>query len=245
MKASIDLVLNSKAAKDLAKKELLETVEKKDQIGKYLRSVRIDSKIVAHYFSSSISGYDGWEWEVVMARPSLSKEITIYSSTLVAGENAIKQPKWVPWAERIRPSDVQTWDALDYQKDDPTLVYSGLPHTNIDNIEKLALWRERVISPYGKRATCKRWMSGKAGLKSKTKKAAKNICTSCGFFVPLSGQLGQGFGACSNAFSPNDGTVVAINNGCGAHSETSVPLGQKYLSIGKLFFQDTDVKMNL
>jgi hypothetical protein len=245
MKASIDIVLNSKAAKDLAKKELLDFVDDKEQIGKHLRSERIDSKIVAHYFESNLTGYSGWEWEVVISRPSLSKEITVYSTALVVGKNAIRAPKWVPWAERIKPSDVQIWDALAYQKNDSNLVHSGMPHTNIDSIEKLALWRERVISPIGKRETCKRWITSRPGPHSKTKKVAKDICASCGYFVPLSGDLGQGFGACTNAFSPNDANVVAINNGCGSHSETSVPLGAKYFTVGKLYFQDSAVKMNL
>jgi hypothetical protein len=42
---------------------------------------------------------------------------------------------------------------------------------------------------------------------------------SCGFFVPLSGDLGQMFGACANAYAPDDGRVVSADHGCGAHSE--------------------------
>jgi hypothetical protein len=42
---------------------------------------------------------------------------------------------------------------------------------------------------------------------------------SCGFFVPLSGSLGRVFGACGNAYAPDDGRVVSADHGCGAHSE--------------------------
>jgi hypothetical protein len=42
---------------------------------------------------------------------------------------------------------------------------------------------------------------------------------SCGFFVSLSGSLGRLFGACGNAFAPDDGRVVSADHGCGAHSE--------------------------
>jgi hypothetical protein len=42
---------------------------------------------------------------------------------------------------------------------------------------------------------------------------------SCGFFVPLSGGLGRLFGVCGNAFAPDDGRVVSVDHGCGAHSE--------------------------
>lgn len=245
MKKSIDVVLNGKKARDLAKKEVLEAAQDKNKVGKHLGVLKIDSRIASHRFEAFITGYEGWEWEVIIARPSVSKELTVYSTTLVAGEKAIVPPLWVPWAERILPSDVQTWDALAYQSNDSKLVHSGLPHTDINNIEKLALWRERILSPYGKTETTKRWMKNRVGPRSKTKKIAKDICINCGYFVPLSGCLGQGFGACTNAFSPNDGNVVSINNGCGSHSETSVPQGAKYISKSKLFFQDNDVKMNL
>ena len=49
--------------------------------------------------------------------------------------------------------------------------------------------------------------------------AAPAQCVSCGFFVPLSGELGRFFGACANAYAPDDGRVVSADHGCGAHSE--------------------------
>jgi hypothetical protein len=44
-------------------------------------------------------------------------------------------------------------------------------------------------------------------------------CGTCGFLIVLGGALGQAFGVCANAFAPADGRVVALNYGCGAHSE--------------------------
>ncbi|MDR3128586.1 MAG: DUF3027 domain-containing protein [Bifidobacteriaceae bacterium] len=245
MKKSIDIVLNSKKAKILANRSAVDCAQDKSQVGSYLESFKIDTRIVSHHFEAHVIGYGGWVWEIIMSRPHLSKELIIYSTNLVAGKDSIVPPVWVPWVDRILPSDVQTWDALAYKPNDTNLVHSGLPRTDITDIEKLALWRTRVISPIGKNATIKRWLKSRVGSRSKTKKIAKNICINCGYFVPLSGQLGQGFGACSNAFSPNDGSVVSINNGCGSHSETSVPLGVKYISKGKLFFQDNDLEMKL
>ena len=37
--------------------------------------------------------------------------------------------------------------------------------------------------------------------------------------MPLSGELGRLFGACANAYAPDDGRVVSADHGCGAHSE--------------------------
>ena len=37
--------------------------------------------------------------------------------------------------------------------------------------------------------------------------------------VRLSGPLGSVFGVCANEFAPDDGKVVAVDHGCGAHSD--------------------------
>ena len=41
----------------------------------------------------------------------------------------------------------------------------------------------------------------------------------CGFLVPLGGPLGRVFGVCANEYAPDDGRVVSLDHGCGAHSE--------------------------
>jgi hypothetical protein len=40
--------------------------------------------------------------------------------------------------------------------------------------------------------------------------------------VPLAGSLRQLFGVCANEYAPDDGKVVAVDHGCGAHSEAVV-----------------------
>ena len=41
----------------------------------------------------------------------------------------------------------------------------------------------------------------------------------CGFLVPMAGSLGRVFGVCANEYAPDDGRVVSLDHGCGAHSE--------------------------
>ena len=53
--------------------------------------------------------------------------------------------------------------------------------------------------------------------------AASKPCRTCGFLVPVSGPLGGLFGVCANGMAPDDGRVVALDHGCGAHSEVAVP----------------------
>jgi hypothetical protein len=53
-------------------------------------------------------------------------------------------------------------------------------------------------------------------------KQAPGRCLDCAFRLPLAGGLSALFGVCANAFAPDDGKVVALDHGCGAHSETAV-----------------------
>ncbi len=52
--------------------------------------------------------------------------------------------------------------------------------------------------------------------------AASAPCSTCGFLLLLAGSLRTEFGVCANEWSPDDGRVVSMDHGCGAHSETNV-----------------------
>jgi hypothetical protein len=39
--------------------------------------------------------------------------------------------------------------------------------------------------------------------------------------VLINGALGHLFGVCANALAPDDGRVVSLDHGCGAHSEAA------------------------
>ena len=79
--------------------------------------------------------------------------------------------------------------------------------------------RARVLSPIGRDDTALRWYTSEHGPKTPLAHAAPGLCAGCGFFVRLAGPLGQVFGVCANAYAPDDGRVVSVDHGCGAHSE--------------------------
>lgn len=79
--------------------------------------------------------------------------------------------------------------------------------------------RARVLSAIGRDDTALRWYTSEHGPKTPLAHAAPGLCAGCGFFVRLAGPLGQVFGVCGNAYAPDDGRVVAVDHGCGAHSE--------------------------
>jgi Protein of unknown function (DUF3027) len=80
--------------------------------------------------------------------------------------------------------------------------------------------RSRVLSAIGRDEAAIRWYSGEHGPRSPLAHAAPGPCLTCGFLVPLGGPLGRVFGVCANEYAPDDGRVVSLDHGCGAHSET-------------------------
>jgi hypothetical protein len=83
---------------------------------------------------------------------------------------------------------------------------------------ELGLGRERVLSALGRQEAAERWLAGSGGPNTEIARLAPDVCETCAFFVRLQGNLGVLFGACANAYSPSDGSVVSIDHGCGAHS---------------------------
>jgi hypothetical protein len=85
--------------------------------------------------------------------------------------------------------------------------------------------RARVLSAIGRDETALRWYSSEHGPRSPLAHAAPGPCMTCGFLVPLGGSLGRVFGVCANEYAPDDGRVVSLDHGCGAHSEAVTPSG--------------------
>jgi Protein of unknown function (DUF3027) len=79
--------------------------------------------------------------------------------------------------------------------------------------------RSRVLSAIGRDTTALRWYSSEHGPGTPLARAAPGPCVTCGFLTPLAGPLGRVFGVCANEYAPDDGRVVSLDHGCGAHSE--------------------------
>lgn len=81
--------------------------------------------------------------------------------------------------------------------------------------------RSRVLSAIGRDSTALRWYSSEHGPGTPLARAAPGPCVTCGFLTPLAGALGRVFGVCANEYAPDDGRVVSLDHGCGAHSEAA------------------------
>lgn len=213
------------AAVDVARAAAVEAAGNPDDVGEHLGAVTEESRVVSHRFEALARGYRGWHWTVTLARVPRGRKPSVSEVHLLPGDDALLAAPWVPWAERLRPGDVGPGDVLPFRPDDPRLIPGWQPSDDDDPgppIEELALARARALGPQGRDEAAQRWHRGSHGPTSPVALASTSPCASCGFLVPLSGSLGQVFGVCANEWSPDDGKVVSLDHGCGAHSETDV-----------------------
>jgi hypothetical protein len=194
-------------------------------VGEHLGADADEPRVVTHYFATLDPAYVGWRWAVTVARASRSKTATVDDVVLLPGSEAVLAPEWVPWSERLRPGDLGVGDLLPTAADDVRLIPA---YMSTDDEEESAvayeigLGRERLMSYDGRLDTADRWSAGDPGPRAEVARSAPACCATCGFFMPLAGGMRQAFGACANEFAPDDGKVVAVDHGCGAHSEAVV-----------------------
>jgi len=210
------------------------------RVGEHLGVQAEGERVVTHLFDCLDQAYSGWQWAVTVARAPRSKMVTVDETVLLPGPAALLAPPWVPWHDRLRPGDLGVGDLLPAPPDDERLVPlvtlegddavtdwyygedAGAEQGPAEPAELPAPGRSRVLSAIGRESASARWYSSEHGPRTPLAHAAPAHCISCGFFVPLSGELGRLFGACANAYAPDDGRVVSADHGCGAHSESVI-----------------------
>ncbi len=206
-----------------------------ERVGEHLGVQAEGERVVTHLFDCLDPAYTGWQWAVTVARAPRSKVVTVDETVLLPGSAALLAPPWVPWQDRLRPGDLGVGDLLPAPPDDERLV----PLVTLEGDDAVIDWlaedegpaepaelpapgRSRVLSAAGRESAAARWYTSEHGPRTPLAHAAPAQCVSCGFFVPLSGELGRLFGACANAYAPDDGRVVSADHGCGAHSESVI-----------------------
>jgi hypothetical protein len=213
-------------AVDTARAALVEQVGV-DVVGEHLGATPEDEGVVTHTFASSEAGYPGWVWAVTVAHAPGADSVTIDEVVLLPGQDAIIAPAWVPWRDRIQPGDLSPGDLLPTDEDDPRLVPTYLAGDVSEEwersvVDEIGLGRSRVLSLEGRELASQRWYESEQGPDSPLAQSAPGHCVGCGFLVRLAGPLSETFGVCANEFANDDGRVVALNHGCGAHSEAQL-----------------------
>ena len=248
-----------------------------DQVGAFVEAIDMGDGVTDFRFATEYRGYEGWQWSVTLFHDEELDRWTVNESSLVPTDQALRPPEWVPWKDRLEPTDLSVTDSIGTDPDDPRLEEgfrrtepvderpqtedgadnaaavlasdevassedvptppdaepgegsdseaAATAQSDVDDaVEEFDLSRRHVMSPLGRSQTAKRWYEGPRGPKSlSTKTAGGHTCATCGFFVPLKGELNLLFGVCANKWSPDDGRVVSLDHGCGEHSEIEPP----------------------
>ena len=307
--------------RDIARAVAMDVADEPEQVGDVVNAIELGDNVTDFRLAADVRGYEGWQWSVTLYHDAEVGTWTVNESSLVPTDEALVPPAWVPWKDRLEPTDLAPTDSIGTDPDDPRLeggfrktepvagATAGEDGTsaetaeqaeksaetaeqaepaepvaektqdsaeNAENaesadssesaestevtestetaetqetavteateeiaeaakaeaqaqqtdeiVEEFALSRRHVLSPKGRAQVAKRWYEGPRGPKAlSTKTADGNLCSTCGFFVPLKGELNLMFGVCANKWSPDDGRVVSVDHGCGEHSEIEPP----------------------
>lgn len=248
----------------VARAVAIDMSDEPSHVGEFIEAIAMDGQVTDFRFAAMLRGYEGWQWSVTLYHDVEQDRWTVNESSLIPGQDALLPPPWIPWKDRLEPSDLSVTDSIGTDPDDPRLQ-EGLPQDAVprepdgesrgadatgdegksssyenaqavedasdaqqedlrDAVETFGLSRRHVLSALGRAQTARRWYEGPRGPKSlSTRTAGGNPCSTCGFFVPLQGELRTMFGVCANKWSPDDGRVVSLDHGCGEHSEIAPP----------------------
>ncbi len=195
-------------------------------VGDFLSEDTTGDVTVVRY-SSLHPGYPGWHWSVAMV--ANGTHVTVNEVWMEPGEGALSAPVWKPWSERLRPGDLGAGDVVATDPTDIRLTAGYTAEHAIEDVEQLvpAQWaiglgRARVLSAEGLADAAERWREGDDGPDSQVARLADYPCSTCAWLLPIGGLLGQAFGVCAHDMSPSDGHIVAMDHGCGAHSDVRI-----------------------
>lgn len=234
------------AAVEPAQTAILETTDASN-VGEHLAVRDEGPNLVLHAFASRLAGYRGWYWAVSLSRSPKSENITVNEVVLLPGEQSISAPQWTPYKQRVESGDLQPGDVLPPESDDPRLVPAWSAGDNaataadIVTAREHGLGRTTVLSLQGRAEAAARWYASAQGPDAAIAQQAPGSCHTCGFLVRLAGPLATRFGVCANGLANDDGRVVALSHGCGAHSGVAVGQAQQPQNLPEPVFDTVDV----
>ncbi|MGO2052558.1 DUF3027 domain-containing protein [Glutamicibacter sp. 287] len=122
-------------AVDVARNALIE-IAAETEIGEYLGATPEGERLVTHRFVSQKRGYRGWTWFATIARVprAKAKDLTVCEAGIVAGEDALLAPAWVPWAERLVKEEIEAAEAeANEPKDEPGPSATATENSGAEN----------------------------------------------------------------------------------------------------------------
>lgn len=88
-------------AVDLARRAVVDSAGS-ENVGEHRGTDVHEDRLLTHLFDCTMAGYPGWTWFATVARAPRSKVVTVCEVGLLAGEDSLLAPEWVPWEERMQ-----------------------------------------------------------------------------------------------------------------------------------------------
>mgnify|MGYP000638835392 CR=1 FL=1 len=107
--------------KDAARAMAVEAAEDENGVGEFVEAIDAGDGITDYRFVSLMRGYEGWQWSVTMFHDVERDTWTVNESTLIPMEQALRPPEWIPWKDRLLPTDLSVTDSIGTDPDDPRL----------------------------------------------------------------------------------------------------------------------------
>ena len=207
-------------------------------VGDHLGARAEGERVVTHLFACTRPGYVGWRWSVTVARAPAPEAGHRRRGRAGPRRGGHRRPRLgaLPRAAPAR-RPLARRPAARSSDEDPRLVptYSfGDDPLDADDkaqvrqvAQDLGLGRVRTLSrrgPRPRRAALVRRRRRPRVRRSPSPRP--HHCHTCGFLVRIAGPLSETFGVCANGDANDDGRVVSVDHGCGAHSE--VRLAKKH-----------------
>lgn len=111
----------NEAATTLARQIAVETAGEQDDVGQMLEPIDIGDDVVDIQFVCLRKGYEGWNWSVTLYHDDQLDHWTVNESSIVPTDQALLAPEWIPWKDRLLPSDVSVTDSIGTDPDDERL----------------------------------------------------------------------------------------------------------------------------
>lgn len=115
-KPKLDTILAE--AVDTARDALAE-IAGASEVGEHLGVTAEGERLVTHRFVSQRAGYQGWTWFATLARVPRAKykDLTVCEVGIIAGEQSLLAPAWVPWADRLAKEEIEAAKAAEAAED--------------------------------------------------------------------------------------------------------------------------------
>ena len=105
----------------IAQAAAIEVADEDSQVGDFVEAIDLGDNVTDFRFETRVRGYEGWQWSVTLYHDVELDHWTVNESSLVPTDKALRPPEWIPWKDRLEPTDLAVTDSIGTDPDDPRM----------------------------------------------------------------------------------------------------------------------------